>query len=306
MTTEQEDEAMPKLLPCPFCGGTEFSQFSHWTNRDDGMVEIRKIQCLGCNAENSIGGWNIRPSPAPTPAGEAEKHAVEKILDMVLNRGATESGTYRERAERIVAALRRAQPPQQTGMSEDWCMAMADLEGDAEIGAGAIDHPLRAQPTGDVEGLSKADRDLMEQAKKWGWPANELLAIIDRLNSRLAEAESELHEIAYFAETHYKGAGLKAESKWIIEKFAQLGIDFDEAIDRAEAAEASVAVLEKALEPFAELAGGFDAHIYNDEKLPLLFKDEDHPVDDRGPTIGDLRRARTALSTRTKKEENNG
>lgn len=43
-------------------------------------------------------------------------------------------------------------------------MATADLEGDAEIGAGAIDHPLRAQPTGalpkiDSEGLRAAARE---------------------------------------------------------------------------------------------------------------------------------------------------
>jgi hypothetical protein len=280
-------------------------------------------------------------------------------------------------------------------MSKDWCMEMADLEGDAEIGAGATDHPLRAQPIGDVEGLSKADRDLMEQAKKWGWPANELLAIIDRqsdalrralppqqhgvamsqptgdqlchcelsgyvevvsgegpptrcelcnktecqsfdvknvhdafkwyqseLEKRLAHPTADVEGLSEEEREHLRwlktagvgSATITAELLAIIDRLnsrliglentinpaatiRSLGSQLDLALRDVATAKARVAELAKALEPFAELAGGFDAHIYNDEKWPLLFKDEDHPVDERGPTIGDLRRARAALST---------
>jgi hypothetical protein len=50
----------PKLLPCPFCKGTELNRFSHWTAADDGMVEIRKVQCVGCYAEAIESRWNTR------------------------------------------------------------------------------------------------------------------------------------------------------------------------------------------------------------------------------------------------------
>jgi hypothetical protein len=111
-----------------------------------------------------------------------------------------------------------------------------------------------------------------------------LLTIIDRQFAALRSANSRLAEANHQCVLADKK--LETQHRLIANQARDL-----------RAAEARVAELEKALEPFAELAGGFDAHIYNDEKWPLLFKDEDHPVDDRGPTIGDLRRARSTLST---------
>lgn len=213
MTPEREDEAQMRK-PFPSHGDAMTDERLH--NRANELLKSKKhslkvadrfAMTAECQAvirdmliEALAIGANDYASPAPTGAGEAEKHAVEKILDMVLNRGATESGTYRERAERIVAALRRAQPPWQIGMSKDWCMAMADLEGDAEIGAGAIDHLLRAQSTGDVEGLSEEERGVVELwrnrinacAEGGGYYLDAatdrnmraLLAIVDRFNSR--------------------------------------------------------------------------------------------------------------------------
>jgi hypothetical protein len=156
-----------------------------------------------------------------------------------------------------------------------------------------------AHPTGDAEGLVERlrfDAARCEATYSKGIASNieEAIAALVAANSRLAATEKSNVELSVLAhkwmEAHDK---LKAGEPYSFPSPA----DVPALVRRAEAAEARVAVLEKALEPFAELAGGFDAHIYNDEKWPLLFKDEDHPVDDRGPTIGDLRRARAALST---------
>jgi hypothetical protein len=74
-------------------------------------------------------------------------------------------------------------------------MSGAKRNGDVTGGAMVFDDEYKnrnlTQPTGDAEGLSKDDRDLMEFVKKWGWPADELLDIIDRLNSRLTEQKAE-------------------------------------------------------------------------------------------------------------------
>lgn len=54
------------------------------------------------------------------------------------------------------------------GPSEGWCITMARLEGDAEISAGAIDHPLRCPPLGapttDSTDLEARLRDFLTRA----------------------------------------------------------------------------------------------------------------------------------------------
>lgn len=59
---------------------------------------------------------------------------------------------------------------------------------------------------------------------------------------------------------------------------------------------AEIKRLREALEPFARYADNFDNHEYGDPSRPLLHKDDDHPLDRYGPTIGELRQARAALS----------
>jgi C4-type Zn-finger protein len=54
---------------CPFCGGKELHHFSHWTASGfdyRGLIEVKKIQCKGCQAEAPERIWNSRAEPVTT------------------------------------------------------------------------------------------------------------------------------------------------------------------------------------------------------------------------------------------------
>jgi hypothetical protein len=195
MTTEREDEAGRKLSDkalaaiiesviwrqsiLPGGDGGISDAIAEWRSEDHLRESNKIIEELALKIAQRVLKY-MPDSPVPTGAGEAEKHAVEKILDMVLNRGATESGTYRERAERIVAAL-RAQPPQPTGAhvlyktgDADAPAVIKDRNGDVVLeccrlcgrGEAQLSEPCDglppigdslAQPIGDAEGLTSED-----------------------------------------------------------------------------------------------------------------------------------------------------
>jgi hypothetical protein len=178
-------------------------------------------------------------------------------------------------------------------------MSGAKRNGDVTGGAMVFDDEYKnrnlTHPTGDVEGLEPRAPYPFVRA-----------SFINALSEEGTREELVRYLQEQWNETCAVRGALRSANSRIAElREAAKGqlVVVNTANARAEAVEARVAELEKALEPFAELAGGFDAHIYNDEKWPLLFKDEDHPVDDRGPTIGALRRARAALSTGTGEEK---
>ena len=51
------------LPPCPLCRSDKLNRFSQWTALDDGMKEIKKIQCTACHCEASIEAWSKRKPP---------------------------------------------------------------------------------------------------------------------------------------------------------------------------------------------------------------------------------------------------
>lgn len=65
MTTTELDapasiaELIENALPCPFCGGTEFSM-GLWC-LDEG--EVDSIECKSCYGSAPVSTWNSRPSP---------------------------------------------------------------------------------------------------------------------------------------------------------------------------------------------------------------------------------------------------
>lgn len=82
----------------------------------------------------------------PEPVGAGIAAALQAIADLPTARS-EEMMEGEERAYRAVQALATPShlPPAEPneGPSKEWCLRMAELEGDAKIGAGMPDHPLR-------------------------------------------------------------------------------------------------------------------------------------------------------------------
>ncbi|WP_027578417.1 hypothetical protein [Bradyrhizobium sp. Ai1a-2] len=79
---------MADLLPCPLCRSTNLNRFSHWVSLDDGLKEIKKVQCRDCHCEASIQAWSVprlQPAPAAWILIEAlraeEGHSVTLVCD---------------------------------------------------------------------------------------------------------------------------------------------------------------------------------------------------------------------------------
>jgi hypothetical protein len=75
-------------------------------------------------------------------------------------------------------------PTKAPAMSEEWCLNMAQAEGDAEIGAGAPDHPLRCPPLptpppGEYEGLVERLKAGANEHQRFGEEATSTDELID-------------------------------------------------------------------------------------------------------------------------------
>lgn len=52
------------MKPCPFCGCGRLDEFSWHRGVADGMVEVRMVRCVMCNAEAPASIWDARASPS--------------------------------------------------------------------------------------------------------------------------------------------------------------------------------------------------------------------------------------------------
>ena len=119
-----------------------------------------------CSVEPTFGSGSIRQSylamkaldpdfatRTDSPADVVERcvtqDAVIDIINLVTDLADADAMDLAvvEVSERIEAIVRAALTPSQSDrITPEWCLKIAELEGDAEIGAGMPDHPLRCPP----------------------------------------------------------------------------------------------------------------------------------------------------------------
>lgn len=90
-------------------------------------------------------------------AGQTDEHP---FVQAFARRAQSAIAAFVADARKYPGYLREGVGEQDSAITRDWCLRMAEAEGDAEIGAGAPDHPLRCPPVEADAGLAgETDRD---------------------------------------------------------------------------------------------------------------------------------------------------
>jgi hypothetical protein len=175
MTTEREDEAgrEPKYTPTQIvaarsiCKGREHPYCAEFCT-----VECKAtVDDLECNGSLRDAVSALR-SPAPTGAGEAEVvdgvltiKAAAQVQNLLADHLRIENGEIMgvgPASYAVARALRRAQPPQQTGGIDAEQLATHVERSKPAIARLRATLESRQQPTGDVEGLGLTMKELCE------------------------------------------------------------------------------------------------------------------------------------------------